>query len=364
MNFRWNITGGVSSNLTTDTLKVVWSAPGIKTIKVVAEADGCVSEPYEAQLQVVSSVAKPDIIPSGPLALCRGSAVKLSIDSSGSIQWFKNDSIIQGATAASYMVSQEGRYSVQQQLTGGCTMMSDTVTITVTGVPVETNITASGPTEGCVGDTLVLSTTTTGNITWFLNDTVITGANQSSLVVFKSGRYYVRSDNACASTASRTIDVKLSPVPPTPSIVANGVYELCQGDSAILTSSGQLLNEWYLNGEAIPAAVDSTLIVTRGGRYSVRVKGPGCPSALSPTVEISFRGLSNIVIESARTEICEDDSVTLSAQSSASIAWYRDGLLIADNSLPYLIYRIIDHRRSGLVAHCFPFRLYTSSARL
>ena len=61
----------------------------------------------------------------------------------------------------------------------------------------------------------------------------------------------------------------------------------------ILNSSSAEGNQWYLDGNIIPGAVDQTYLPTESGFYTVEVTIDGC-TAISPDVEYLITGISGL----------------------------------------------------------------------
>ncbi|NCI46602.1 HYR domain-containing protein [Sediminibacterium sp. WSJ-3] len=71
------------------------------------------------------------IAASGPLSFCPSGSVTLTNPNTGSAyQWFRNDTLIEGATAISYTATQSGRYAIGVTNSGKVTI-SEGVTVTV-----------------------------------------------------------------------------------------------------------------------------------------------------------------------------------------------------------------------------------------
>ena len=83
-----------------------------------ANAAGCfVIKPV---VVTVSNIASGTIAPATPRAVCTGETLLLTASSGVSYQWYKNDLIINGATTATFNVSEAGSYNVSIN-NGSCT---------------------------------------------------------------------------------------------------------------------------------------------------------------------------------------------------------------------------------------------------
>ena len=97
--------------------------------------------------------------------------------------------------------------------------------------PVAT-ITPSSSTTFCEGNSIVLSATTGTNYTyeWFLNNNLISNANQSKYTVNKSGNFTVKiTDGSCNTTSTPTTVT----VNPNPMVTLSSIPNLLTSDNAI-----------------------------------------------------------------------------------------------------------------------------------
>lgn len=95
----------------------------------------------------------------------------------------------------------------------------------------------------------------------------------------------VASANGCSSAAqSFTITVK--PSPATPSISQQG---------NLLQSSGATTYVWYYNGSPVDGANGASFAALQSGSYAVQTLGSnGCPSAVSPALNLVITGLPSL----------------------------------------------------------------------
>lgn len=91
--------------------------------------------------------------------------------------------------------------------------------------------------------------------------------------------------SACNSSApSDTLYYLVNPVPPTPTIIVNGLLLTSNITAGSYT--------WYYNGNALPNDTTVNLLATANGTYQLAINNNGCSSALSPFVLITSVGLS------------------------------------------------------------------------
>ncbi|WP_051313211.1 gliding motility-associated C-terminal domain-containing protein [Sporocytophaga myxococcoides] len=259
---------------------------------------------------------KPEIVASGPLTFCNGGSVDLTASSlsftGGTFTWST------GSTANPLHVTTSGKYTVTYVSDDVCSSpVSSEVTVVVHPNPPKPTIVASGPLIFCDGGSVDLTASssgfTGGIFTWS------TGSTANPLHVTSSGKYAVSyvSGNACPSVGSDSITVIVHPVPPKPTIVANGPLIFCDGGSVDLTASSLGFTggtfTWSTGSTANP------LHVTTSGKYVVTYKSSElCSSAVSDSVTIIVHPNppKPQIVASGPLTFCDGGSVDLTASSS------------------------------------------------
>ncbi len=162
----------------------------------------------------------------------------------------------------------------------GVTTVNVAVSGTVNSLPTAPTITAGGATTFCVGDNVVLtSSSATGNV-WS------TGATTPSITVTTAGTYTVTvTSGGCTSAPSAGTIVTVNPIPATPTITSGGTTTFCTGGSVVLTSSSATGNTWSTG------ATTPSITVTTGGTYTVTVTSSGCTSAASAGTTVTIDAL-------------------------------------------------------------------------
>jgi hypothetical protein len=233
--------------------------------------------------------------PSG--AICKGAtviftAVSASGGTNPSYQW-KLNGIVTGTAAATYesSVLKDGD-SVMCLLTSSETCVTKTTAIS-NGILIkikpdvvpEISISANPTGSICKGYLAKFTTTivnggTTPGYQWQLNGANITGANSSSYASpnLSNGEVIsciLTSSESCSNpktASSNSITMVVNPIPAVPTITVNG---------NTLTSSSNIGNQWYLNGNIINGATDQTYVATINGTYTLKVTVNGCSSTKS-----------------------------------------------------------------------------------
>jgi hypothetical protein len=92
--------------------------------------------------------------------------------------------------------------------------------------------------------------------------------------------------DACGNIAEVVQVLELTNIFPAPSLVSF--------DGQFLTASVNLNYQWYLNGELLPGAIESSFIPANGGNYSVAVVDSfGC-QAMSANFFVSLVGINQV----------------------------------------------------------------------
>ena len=156
---------------------------------------GCPSARVEVPI-VTQTTPKASITPTGDkVGVCEGSTKDLiaNTGTNYTYQWLQDGVAIIGATSATYKVSKAGAYSVVVSDNGLCNATSSAVTASVL-LPISVLITFNGNTLSIASGT---------NPVWFVDGTLIAGANTNSVSPIKSGTYTVKSTdlNGCLATS-------------------------------------------------------------------------------------------------------------------------------------------------------------------
>jgi hypothetical protein len=185
-----------SNGATTQTIVVSAIGATSLTVTVNNTCGSVTSQP--ATVTILTAPSQATVTANGATTFCQGDSVALFASAGASYLWSPNNE-----TSQSIVVNQSGNYSVQVTAANGCTSVSNPIGVTVqssAGSPAQ--ITANGPTEFCIGGSVLLSSNNaTGNI-WS------NGSNQQSITIFNAGTYIlnVANSNGC-SLGSDTVIV-------------------------------------------------------------------------------------------------------------------------------------------------------------
>ncbi|HEV2830689.1 MAG TPA: T9SS type A sorting domain-containing protein, partial [Hanamia sp.] len=124
------------------------------------------------------------------------------------------------------------------------------------------------------------------NNQWIKDGKAINGAVATTFEVRASGTYSVQTtSNGITTSSDSSIVVNVITIP-TPVITKE--------PGNILLSSASTGNQWYLNENLVPGAVNPTYLPATGGSYTVRNTSNGCTSDFSVPYNFALTGLINL----------------------------------------------------------------------
>ena len=268
----------------------------------------------------------PTLTISGATQICLGDSISLSVqavslDTTMSLTWKYNGSIIGQGTSVKYLPSGQGTYSIELVAEGSYTTTSnETYDVSViNGATNAVAITYSGSTQLCQGESLTLNLPSGyTDIVWN------TGDQTSTITATQTGAYSatMKTSGAGCSVSSGTVNVTVS-ANPTATVSSTSGNAICDGTSADLTApTGMSSYEWYKGGTQIVGANTNTLSVSTAGNYQVKVTNSNGCSTLSMAYGMAVNSLPAGSISNASSlEFCEGDSVVLSGPVGMTYAW-------------------------------------------
>jgi hypothetical protein len=191
--------------------------------------------------------------------------------------------------------------------------LSNTVSISLIdpSVVVTPLISASGPTSFCIGDNVILTSSSASNNLWSTGETAQTitvSTNQSITVTV--------TDGFCSETsANENIVVNITP-PTAPIISVSGSTSFCIGDNVILTSSYASGNVWS-TGETTDFITVST---TEDIDVTINVGGCFATSILESVVANPIP-LTPIITSNGASPICSGSTIQLTSSSATNNLW-------------------------------------------
>ena len=211
-----------STGATTPTIRNI-GAVGKYTVQVI-DTSGCVSKASDTTtITVFRLPTKPVISASGPIAFCSGGNVTLTSTPNTTYIW-SNAAITRAIT-----ISASGDFTVAVRDANLClSPTSDPVKVTVYALPAKPTITAGGPLSFCADQSVILTASdlVNGERTRYRWNTM---DSTKSLTVKTSATFTVRvlDPRNCLSPASDPITTIALPLPPAPTVAADGPLVFC-----------------------------------------------------------------------------------------------------------------------------------------
>lgn len=179
-------------------------------------------------------------------------------------------------------------------------------------------------------------------------------AVRNNLTLDDSGLYFldVSLDNGCPSDTTLSVEVIVNPVPVVDSTIGDGQY--CEGelvtfgysinvhgaDTTYYTVNGPGLNTNGIIVSDTTLLFETTITPSTTGTYTLSmVTSDSCESQLAFVV-LGIREIDPAVLMASNTLICAGESLQLSTNeqvgAEVTYEWYKDGVLIATTTEPFL----------------------------
>ncbi len=328
LNYKWSFGRFVSnlgyryqSRISDEPYKKYVNGPGSWRAVAVDTASGCMSYSDSLYFRDDPSYGMYAEVTANHLQLCPGDTALLTASGGVSTnliyQWFYNNAAIPGATQSYYFTSTPGNYKVR--IDGGLCAVDTSDNVMVSVLPVPDTVVVPSKRAGCEGEVITLQAGAgPGYIyTWVRNGTTILGADSNRLNVTQTGIYQVAIINGGCARSSDTIGINLYTKPVAALTPANTQF-LCNGDSVHFTTppSNDYHYTWYRNGNPLTAPSVNAYTTAAGGRYTVKVESPLCPTAISTPVQVN-NNLSGIDI-GKDTVVCQPGPFAISLSVDAA----------------------------------------------
>ena len=173
------------------------------------------------------------------------------------------------------------------------------------------NITTSGATSICVGDTVFLTSSSASGNVWSPF-----GQTSQTIAVTQSGNYQVSVTSAGCVATSNPVQVTVNSLPATPTITANGSTTICAGDQVILTSSSPSGNIWSPTSQTTQA-----ISVGTSGNYQVSVINQAGCSASSNVIPVTVNPLPAAPVAGSNSPVPLGGTINLTASNIAGAVY-------------------------------------------
>lgn len=338
--YQWLLNGtpiaGATNNTFTAGTAGTYSVEGTETFTWLGTQYSC---PVTSTNTVVfnGQVPTPALSGPSPLVLCAATSANLNVSGTfASCQWFLNGSIIPGATSATYSANAAGAYTVTAVSVDGCTASSGTQNVQVLPA-VSVALTNTGQGSFCQGNqTLLQATAGFTTYQWLQNGTTLVTNTSNQLSVAAAGTYrvVVTNANGCTGT-SASLSIVVFPLP-SPSITsANGLFEICPGDSLLLQSPQNFAAyQWSQGAPLTPGNGQQQWVFAPGGISLQVTDANGCSA--SAVSNITTAPVPMPVITAPANGLCAGIVLTLSTGAFSSFEWFLNGTSVASGSPTFI----------------------------
>ena len=228
----------------------------------------------------------------------------------------------------------EGEYSYEVVLTGGCSGISAKGKITVIRIPGDPVSSATQPTCSVATGSIVFSSLGAG-YQYSVDQTNFQTSTSFSGLVADTYNIVVKNDGGCLSNAAAVI-IRSQPVTPSvPTITSSPSATVCEGAAVTLTASTADRYQWYDNNVIIAGATSKEYITSLSGNFKVTVVNTSGCSATSTSTVVTVNSIPTASILEGSTlafNDCINTSLTLTAVSNAvspTYQWYKYGVEIS-----------------------------------
>ena len=255
----------------------------------------------------------------GADSICNGQSTNLTATGASSYIWTPASSL--NSSTGSTVTASPGittTYTVTGIDNNGC-QASDTGTVVVLDAP---NIQVIQPQDICIGDSVMLTASSSVNLTW----SPTTGLNTSSgdTVIASPATtttYSVSGSNSIGCQTTVTTSVTVHQLPSLSFTPSNP--EICLNDSVAITVSGADTYVWS-PAQGLSSATGSNVVASPSNSTIYEVTGSdihGCSTMDS--IEVTVHQLPSVSIDANPSNICEGEFVQLSANQN-NMSWSDD----------------------------------------
>jgi len=322
---------------------------------LIITGGGCIFETNEIDLEAIDFDL--DVDPSATTVIIPGETETLNAITDGTsptYQWYRNNTLITGATQAAYNATQNGMYKVTVNDAAPCNITKDasvslvypdSFTVAVqpaagyqscTSTNATLNITQFNAVTGA-NSTSILGNTYPYSYQWYKGATAVAGATSSQLALsspLDNGSYSLKvTIPDFGVVTSNAIVVNLS----VGNVIISGQNSICEGAITPLTSSindAAYMYQWYKGGVLLPAITTGTLAADDAGDYYLKVTGGGCTSQ-SNTIHIDIEYITVSSTNPATDVILPGQTKPLTVTTDAlgpQYVWSRNNVIIAGAS--------------------------------
>jgi len=345
--------GGATSTAYTTPATVIGDSGSVFTVTVTNAGGTVTSSPATLTVNTAPTITNQP----ASITVNVGQTASFSVTASGAgpltYQWYKNGTVIGGATSTTYttpvtVIGDSGSLFTVTVTNAGGIVTSAPATLTINTAPTITNQPASITVT--VGQTASFSVTAsgTGPLTyqWYKNGTAIGGAASSTYttpatVIGDTGALFtVTATNTAGTATSAPATLTVNSPPTITNQPASVTVNVGQTASFSVTASGTgtLTYQWYKNGTAIGGATSTTYTTPAtvsgdsGSHFTVTVTNAGGTVTSTPAT-LTVNTAPTITTQPASQTITVGQTATFNVVATGtaplSYQWYKGGVPIA-----------------------------------
>ena len=320
------LSGGATTTTPANTLDFSASATnGTLRVRAVS-ASG--SSAWRDTAITVNALPAVTATNTGSQAVCEGDSLRLTASGTSGVtyQW-KNGTTNVGANSNTYYAKTAGTYTVTVTTGSNCSATSTpATTLTLNALPTVT-VTNTGSQAVCEGDSLRLTASGTGGVTYqWKNGTTNVGANSNTYYAKTAGTYTVTvtNNNNCFVTSAPATTLTLNPLPVV-SVTAAGPTQVCASGTVTLQATPLAGTDYQWKEGSTPVGTNAdTYTAGASGSYKVVAKNTatGCSDS-TQAVDVFVYARPSVSLTPGDTSFCEGGLVKLEVQSPDTGLVYR-----------------------------------------
>lgn len=252
----------------------------------------------------------PNVVINGPLQLCPGDTVLLSVTGGDNYQFSGPGIVATSSNSDSIWVDRPGIYTTFYLVTDTTSGCSDTGYVSFNLVAIPAPVVTIIPSNGiiCPNDSVQLIAQPGTSFTWYGPLGNVIGTTQSIYTSIPGIYHYTLTDSSGCTLVSEFEEVKAYT---TPYLIADPGPVLCEGGTITLNifTNDSTQIQWLppLSGNSLTQIVDSA------GTYSCNVTACGITTTVS--INISNSNLNAQIIPQGPVTICQNTNLILQANS-------------------------------------------------
>ncbi|RYC69278.1 DUF11 domain-containing protein [Spirosoma sordidisoli] len=252
-----------------------------------------------------------------------------------SVQWYRDNVALNGATQAYYFASQPGTYWIQLTQ-GSCTTRSNAFVVRQ-GTLAKPTIWNSSNETLCPGESRYMYISMYyggGSYQWQKDGVDIPGATSSGYTAQTSGTYTIRVTRGSCQVTSDPVSLTFT------NAIRPTAYSYRENSKAcsnltVYTDFRSSLSgttyQWFKDGVTMPGETNSSVQANQSGIYSVRVTNGVC-TGLSKGLFVQIGGAAKptINMQPASGQVCAGNAVSMVTNlGSFAPQWKRNGVVVA-----------------------------------